>query len=190
MPHIWEQKYQEDQIPKRKLNNEEIEFLKQLQKEINTQLIQGQQKPYYFVIEDYEKVYGKELNNPDGIAVFCKKYDYENIYEGEFKPYQELFEIIKQHYEENDYEYTEDDSVFDEYDLQKCFNDEIEIIQYQEVAKHSNMFLTQEAAQNHLKENHYHYSSEAHTYCQSIWRSEEIKLFQLLSEIDLDALKE
>lgn len=190
MAHIWEQKYQEDKIPKRKLKNKEIEYLKQLQKEINTQVISGQQKPYYFVIEDYEKVYGKELNNPDGIAVFCQKYDYENIYEGENKTYQELFDIIKKFYEENDYEYTEDDSIFSEYDLAECFNNEIEILQYQKIPKYSNMFLTQEAAQNHLKANHYHYSPEAHTYCQSIWRSEEIRLFQLLSEIDFDALKE
>ena len=39
------------------------------------------------------------------------------------------------------------------------------------------MFLTETDAENHLKLNHYHYSSNAHTYVEHAWRAPELSEF-------------
>ena len=39
------------------------------------------------------------------------------------------------------------------------------------------MFLTETDAENHLKRNHYHYSSNAHTYVDHAWRAPELEGF-------------
>lgn len=47
------------------------------------------------------------------------------------------------------------------------------------------MFLTQKAAEEHLKSNYYHYSEDAHTYAMTSWRNPETeKLWKILKEID------
>ena len=38
------------------------------------------------------------------------------------------------------------------------------------------MFLTQKAAENHLKANYYHYSEDAHTYAMTSWRNRETEI--------------
>ena len=50
------------------------------------------------------------------------------------------------------------------------------------------MFLTHEAAIEHLKRNDYHYSDKAHTYAQTAWRSQEEKLWNILQTVDFDKL--
>lgn len=45
--------------------------------------------------------------------------------------------------------------------------------------KASGMFLTESDAENHLKANQHHYSSEAHTYIEHAWRAPELKEFLL-----------
>ena len=39
------------------------------------------------------------------------------------------------------------------------------------------LFLTETDAENHLKENYYHYSAKAHTYVMHAWRAPELKEF-------------
>jgi hypothetical protein len=52
------------------------------------------------------------------------------------------------------------------------------------------MFLTQKAAEDHLRSNDYHYSDDAHTYAMTSWRNyETAKLWKILQEVDWNKLK-
>jgi len=47
------------------------------------------------------------------------------------------------------------------------------------------MFLTQKAAEQHLRDNDYRYSNDAHTYAMTSWSNVETqKLWKILREID------
>lgn len=51
------------------------------------------------------------------------------------------------------------------------------------------MFLTLREAEEHLKANYYHYSTEAHTFGMHAWRSPEVaQLIKLLHTVDFDEL--
>ena len=53
------------------------------------------------------------------------------------------------------------------------------------------MFLTLREAEEHLKANSHHYSTEAHVYCMHAWRSPEVtQLIKLLHTVDFDELTE
>lgn len=47
------------------------------------------------------------------------------------------------------------------------------------------MFLTQKEAEEHLRANDYHYSSDAHTYAMTAWRAPDVeRLWKILQEVD------
>lgn len=53
------------------------------------------------------------------------------------------------------------------------------------------MFLTNRSCKEHIEANHYHYSSDAHSYAMTAWRSPEVsRLFEILDKIDWKMLKE
>lgn len=53
------------------------------------------------------------------------------------------------------------------------------------------MFLTNRSCKEHIAANHYHYSSDAHSYAMTAWRSPEVShLFDILDKIDWKAMKE
>ena len=195
MAHIWKECYHDDTTVKSDLSEQEIEYLKTFQKELNTQKINGQALPYYFVIRDYDKVYGENLNNPDGTVFIDNSSDSDHdimLDTNDLNGYYDINDIVKKlaeycdsHHIDYDKEYL--DNIIDEHDLDKAFTD-IYVCEYETVAKDSNMFLTQKAAQDFLKANSYHFSDKAHTYCQTVWRSDEMPLFNILAKIDLDHL--
>ena len=51
------------------------------------------------------------------------------------------------------------------------------------------MFLTNKSCKEHIRLNNYHYSSDAHSYAMTAWRSPEVeKLFKILQEVDWDKI--
>jgi hypothetical protein len=67
-----------------------------------------------------------------------------------------------------------------------------DVISYKTIPKiyEDTMFLTQKAAEDHLKSNHYHYSKDAHTYAMTSWRNYETsKLWKILQEVDWSKLQ-
>lgn len=199
MAKFWENlKRHEDNVEKHKITNEEIQFLKNIQHEMNTQDNVGQADPRYWVIRNYKKVYGKELNNPDGISIYdpnsCNtiiQIDYE------FFNTDGVIEEILKELEKDEYELSEDeiDNIKTAYDMESLVErlEEIEsyefhITEYEEIPEDSGMFLTHEAAIDHLERNHYHYAENAHTYAKTAWRSKEEKLWEILQTVDFDKL--
>ena len=63
------------------------------------------------------------------------------------------------------------------------------VVQYEIVPKYFGMFLTQKAAEEHLRKNYYHYTDNAATYAMTAWRSQEADmLYKILHSVDFDQL--
>lgn len=197
MAKYWENlEYHEDTVEKHKITEDEIRFLKELQKEMNTQDNLGQADPRYWVIRDFCKVYGEKLNNPDGFTVH-ELYDGYEVCEIEyrmFSSYEMADEILKK-LEEQEYELSDDDkqTICDAYDFdslnEALVKLDLSITQYEIVSKYSGMFLTQKAAEEHLRANHHHYSDNATTYAMTAWRSQEADmLYKILHSVDFEQL--
>lgn len=199
MAKFWEHlKKHEDTIEKHSITNEELQFLKKLQHEMNTQDTVGQADPRYWVIRSYEKEYGEELLNPDGISVYDSEgcnviLEAEYQYLGIDKMTEEILKALETDgyfLDESEIEYIK--SAYDMSSLVEALRDidtyDITVMQYKEVSKDSGMFLTHEAAIEHLKQNEHHYSEDAHTYAMTAWRSKEEPLWDILQKVDFDAL--
>lgn len=195
MAKYWENlKYHEDAIEKHKITIDEIDFLKKLQKEMNTQDHVGEADPRYWVIRDYECIYGTELSNPDGCVII---FDCEEILRVEYTIFGDnsLINEAKSYFMGNyDCDFSLDDfeDLYDIDDLKEMLEErgyEITVREYEIIPKHSGMFLTQKAAEDHLRLNYYHYDDNATTYAMTAWRSPEAEmLYKILHSVDFDQL--
>ena len=187
-------KYHEDTTKKHKISQEDIKFLKELQKEMNTQDDLGQADPRYWTIKDFKKIYGEVLNNPDGIVMFDNdggaelgEYSLSNFGGIELN---KIIEVLKEDYgfEKEDFEYVCDLGTLKDLLTEKDCAD-IVIVEYEEVEVYTGVFLTQKAAEQHLRANHYHYGEKAHTFAMTAWRNKaEEKLWDILRTVEWDAI--
>lgn len=196
-------KYHEDKIPKRKITPEEIDFLISLQKEMNTQDTCGNADPRFWVIKGEKRIYRAENNaggwividndSPSDILATNEKELFEyikdelmpdinedmgNIWEIKFDYGQVLIKNIDEEYKGT----SEVVEWLNEYTIGKY-----EQVYYDTIDKiySDTLFLTQKAAENHLKLNHYNYDKNAHTYAMTAWRSPEVEiLWKILQEVD------
>lgn len=196
MAKFFELRYHEDNVEKHSITQEDIGFLKELQKEMNTQDHLSQADPRYWTIRDYEKIYGEDLNNSDGIELYdiedgksvCDEpYRMFSVGLKEIKEY--LLENFKEDFKEEDFKYIWDTSELKDLLEEKGYEDRFRIIKYQIVSTYTGVFLTHKAAAEHLKANHYHYSHDAHTYALTAWRSNEEKLWKILQTVDWDKVE-
>lgn len=195
MAKFWKLKYHEDKTEKRPITNKDIAFLQHLQTELNTQDTVGQADPRYWVIRDYKKVYGTDLVSPDGYE-FIDENAAESVYTSDttsLETDEEKTNLLKE-LEETDLLSDElKDAIQHAYtiwDIQGELQDiNILIQEYELRPADSGMFLTHEAAQEHLKENQHHYSDIAHTYANTAWRSIEEPLWNILQTIDWSKIK-
>ena len=78
MAKYWENlKYHEDAVVKEKLSNDDIKFLKELQKELNTEDNVGTANPRYWVIRQPERIYHLDEDAADYYVFIdeCDKYE-------------------------------------------------------------------------------------------------------------------
>lgn len=187
-------KYHEDTIEKHPIMCEEIRFLMELQKEMNTQDHVSQADPRYWVIRDYDKVYGENLNNPDGYEIYMDGEQLLNIDYEMFNDTQ-VVDVVKEYFlreYSTDFEEKDFEDMYDIDDLKEMLEDrgyEISIVQYEIIPKYSGMFLTQKAAEEHLRANDYHYADNATTYAMTAWRSDEADmLYKILHSVDFERM--
>lgn len=205
----------EDEFPnKRMITDREIEFLKDLQLRMNTQDHVCQAEPRYWVIRDYDVVYGKDMYKSDGRKIFFNNdvliEDKEISYDSD-----ELFELIKKRLIERDYiseeeaknQFTEEvvtrilDYSCDCDDLIDNINEEIsgssyftgydellEICEYYLYPKDSSIFFSHQEAKDYLKSHEYNFTKHAHTYALTTDSSDIAILFKILHEVDFDNL--
>ena len=214
MAKYWENlKYHEDTVVKEKLSNDDIKFLKELQKELNTEDNVGTASPRYWVIRQPERIYHVDRDEAD-YYVFLDD-DYQELTVEELKNYLEdvyddnlksvdrkdgvlTVEYLDEFSEESE-KYTIDfynSSLESSYSVDKVLELlelEVNVVYYKEIdATVDNcMFLTQIDAENHLRANDYHYHEKARTYCMCGWRSPRFeRLINILSKTDFDSILE
>lgn len=179
--------------------NADIQFLKDLQTELNEQEYDSQANPRFWVIKDYRNVPGHEDYDSGHTEHFFNNGDHVV-----FRNFTDLKEFIE--------EYYEDDVESDE-ELRELLNDENEsfyelweyvegnlngdgyfstvFVKEEDFIVPNTMFLTKAEAKNHLELNHYHYTRKAHTYAMTAWRAPKVeRLLKILSEFDFDLLRE
>lgn len=205
-------KYHDDETEKHEITEEERAFLKELQKEINTQDHVSQADPRFWVIKGTERLYN--VDDADGYELYDKE-DCESVASDipgicEYIKNNLLDEINK----ESGLEFTLEikEGVFERDSILVTWNDdgeieteeledmdeintwleergcdEYDVISYKIIPRiyENVMFLTQIDAENHLKSNDYHYSDDAHTYAMTAWRSPRVeKLVNILQTVD------
>ena len=194
--------YHEDTTEKKDISQEDIEFLKRLQLEMNTQDTTGTADPRFWVIKGSERVIDNE--NPDELVLQVDgstvtsttketvKYLNDNIL-SDCNIDRENCKIetgymwdFKLTYTEDGEEEYEDLSTqeVNEFLANNGYDDAMIVgISIRPFMYPNTMFLTEKEAREHLERNHYHYSEDAHTYCMVAWRSPEVeKLWKILRE--------
>ena len=211
-------KYHQDNIEKHLPSQQEIEFLANLQKEMNTQDTLGQADPRYWVIKGSEKEYGIESGYEDG-SMLIEDESYKTIAEDmpsamEYIRDNLLDEINSVDGIErkiklvdginhpciniywDDEEFEDNIEFYNMEDVADWLNEngyDYRVANYRIISKiyPDTMFLTQKEAERHLKANDYHYSEDAHTYAMTSWRNPETeKLWKIIQQVDWDRLKE
>lgn len=212
MAKYWENlKYHEDTVVKEKLSNDDIKFLKELQKELNTEDNVGTATPRYWVIRQPERIYHLDEDEADYYMFIdeCDKYELtledlkdkleylcdDNLKSVEVKDGVLTFEYFDEWLEDvEEYKVDYDNCYIDGRDkILELLESDVSVAYYKEVdATVDNcMFLTQIDAENHLRANDYHYHEKARTYCMCGWRSPRFeRLINILSKTDFDSMLE
>lgn len=172
---------------------DDIQFLKDLQKELKTQDIDGQAAPRFWVIMDYKWVVTAEghhtrvsLYNPnrcesvtvdeyiDEIINGDRRDEFNDEQINKLKEINEyfIFSELEDWIEENDDE-----------EYHPIFEEEISFIAY------NTCFFTKTEAKKHLENNRHHYSEKAHTFAMTAWRAPKMaRLMDILENFDWEAL--
>ena len=175
--------------------NKDIQFIKDLQKEMNEQENDGQAAPRYWSIMDYKWEPTSEDHAERMCLYDCEEGEahttesylddiLERHLEGEFtaEEVQELKDAIEMGSDNDVFEWVKDydnkEQIYPVYETEVSF-----------VAPNT-MFLTKEEAKKHLRLNHYHYSKKAHTYAMTAWRAPKMeRLINILEQFDWDSVK-
>ena len=212
MAKYWENlKYHEDTVVKEKLSNDDIKFLKELQKELNTEDNVGTANPRYWVIRQPERIYHLDEDAADYYVFIdeCDKYELtledlkdkleflcdDNLKSVEVKDGVLTFEYFDEWLEEvKEYKVDYDNYYTDGKDkILELLESDVSVAYYKEVdtTVDNCMFLTQIDAENHLRANDYHYHEKARTYCMCGWRSPRFeRLINILSKTDFESMLE
>jgi hypothetical protein len=173
-----------------------IEFLKNLQNELNTQETDIQANPRFWVVaqyewhacwedqaQSYEYCDGESsYNNFDELMKSLKDNNYFDE-EGNFNGLLEDYEDI------DDFHY---DSIHEYENLPETVKEEYYEVPVKEVhvIKENTMFLTKRECQEHIERNHYHYNDTVHTYAMTAWRSPQVeKLIKILQTENFGEVK-
>lgn len=195
---------------KRSLTQYDLVFLKELQRELNNQPTLATADPRFWVIRDYEY---REATDGDDIEAVELFEDGEgeiiSLEEAVSRAYKDELDFggeehAKKWLEDNWLELGTDGCLWARYTNLGINISKGVIKDYAEnnalgcvfltklwAIVPDTMFLTLREAEEHLKANSHHYSTEAHVYCMHAWRSPEVtQLIKLLHTVDFDELTE
>lgn len=183
------------------MKKEDIEFLRELQHELNTQEHDHQAAPRFWGIEE---TYLENAADGDGDP-YIFSYDYEDR-----KTLEEYVQSINEEISELDpddvdnyndliyaWNYIDEDDPDEVVDFVNSnlrkFGTEDHIIWLKECTKISDQtgcFLTKRAAKAYLEKNYYHHR-DGHTYAMTAWRNPEFEhLMNILQTMNIDDIKE
>ena len=186
-------------------NNIDFETLKELQQQMKWEEANDndyQASPRFWVIRDYRQVPANEdyttgsmsyfhndgdlveFNTVEDLKSFLEE-QYEDVDISEYKELQELMELLNDASADFD---TLWDYVVE--NLNECGFFNSCWMAEESFIREDTMFLTKKEAQRHLELNHYHYSSKAHTYAMTAWRSSQVRaVVDFLMNFDFNQIK-
>lgn len=189
---------------KRSLTQDNLVFLKELQHELNNQPTLATADPRYWVIRDYEY---REATSNDGIdaveffedgssEIICLNEAVERVYRenlllGGVDHAEDWLKDNSIQFDEHGYMWLGSQIAFEGAIKDYAENNALDCVFLTKLwaIVPDTMFLTLREAEEHLKANYYHYTSEAHTYCMTAWRSPDVaQLIKLLHTVDFDEL--
>ena len=174
---------------------EDVEFLKNLKKELETQNNRHTYNPLYVIMDKKELVTAGGYNEHRSCWMDEEGTEWETL--------EELFEYLEEHYNEeleSHYELDGDESTIKEMFLDdhsdgceelyvKGLTDKFTLVHLQEFdnIQGSGVYsFFENDAKEHLESNRYHYNKGAHTYACSLWRSPRMeKLLNWVRQVDL-----
>mgnify|MGYP003518110875 FL=1 len=170
---------------------EDIQFLKDLQKELQTQDHDCQAAPRFWTVGDYHMVECAE-GNQDSYRISLPNKDYYGDLNAflvglkkEVQDMDEYLEDAKDEFAAIECEVSALDWIKEHYDEDAYLTP----VREEHFIQQSTMFLTKAEAKQHIELNHYHYSERAHTYAMSAWRAPKVeRLLQILETFDWDKI--
>ena len=164
------------------LSSDDVEFLRDLARELKTQDTLCTAKPIFWQVREKVKRYAIDPNYSDSVCVLIGDDGGEHF---------EDVDEAKKHLVE-DYEIPEEDlSWIDELAEIEEFCNKRDILchytGYDNDENKSGCFLTKKALDNHIKLNYYHYKQGKNTtgYCDHAWRNPELKrLLEIVEKFD------
>ncbi len=168
------------------MTKEQIEFLKNLQQELNTQNTVGQADPRFWVVAQYEWKPCWE-DHAEKTVIWCPEL------EKEFESIEDIRnEFLEAGYiDEEKLEELKDMDEWENEDALKEILDFYNVPQRKEhVIKENTMFLTLRECKEHIERNHYHYNDTVHPYAMTAWRSPQVEqLIKLLKKAKFDEIE-
>jgi len=160
------------------LTNEELRQAKELSIMLKTQDNRGTRAPVLFLLQDAEE---KRAFDSGDFVLFSD--DCGEIWRGDSEEdiIKQILEIRKEDIEANIAEFGHEE-VFDKEEarVEEEIREEVEgncyEMEWEFVTKQ--IFLTEEAAKEHLRLNPHHYSEKARIYVDHAWRNPEMELVQ------------
>lgn len=177
--------------------NDDIQFLKELQSELNTQETDGQAAPRFWSIMDYKWEPTSE-DHADRVVLFdsdaCETIDINEYvdeivdFEGERylefdKEQRDELEYIRDFEAPSDiYNWIEENDDNSRY--YPVYEQELSFIAW------NALFFTKEEAKRHLKLNAHHYTDKAHTFAMTAWRAPKMeRLMKILETFDWNSVR-
>nr|DAY79400.1 MAG TPA: hypothetical protein [Caudoviricetes sp.] len=189
---------------KRSLTQDDLVFLKELQHDLNNQPTLATADPRFWVIRDYEY---RETTSNDAIdaveffedgssEVICLNEAVERAYSdklllGGVDLAEDWLKDNSIQFDEHGYMWLGSQSAFEGAIKEYAENNMLDCVFLTKVwaIVPYTMFLTLREAEEHLKANFHHYSTEAYAYGMCAWRSPEFaQLIKLLHTVDFDEL--
>ena len=169
--------------------NKDIEFLKELQKELINQEHDCQAAPRFWTVGDYKMIPCIDGCH-DEYHVSCPERDYygninvllDSIKEDEW---EELTEEQREEFKDIACEISAMDWIKKHYDKDA----DLIPVREEHIVHPNTMFLTKAEAKDHIKANYYHYSERVHTYAMTAWRAPSVeRLLKILETYDWESL--
>ena len=201
------------------LNLEDLDFLIELQHEMLTQDHVGQAAPRFWVIQGTRRAFCGSEYGTDG-EVLCQDSEeyadgleeaieyFTNNYEAKLEEANVSIEkdnvlggyIVKHMVIDKDGDdlseernaWTVDELIeaLEEFDVIDSNAYSSACYKLEDYIYPDTLFLTNRSCKEHIRLNYYHYSSDAHSYAMTAWRSPEVKkLWEILDKIDWEAIK-
>jgi hypothetical protein len=168
------------------ISKEDLEFLKDLQNELNTQDNDGTADPLYWGVLEEKEEYVPEGCGEPRISYDDGSWTLEEAVESVNEVINEYDKDTQDEWKDIWKDDAEDVCNFMRETLKWDFCDVYYVEKVDRISNYSGAFLTKRACKQHIEKNHYHYDNPR-TYAMCAYRNYELeRLLKILKTIKLD----